>query len=104
MTDTSNVTPLPPRRGPKPKSHSGPGAPTGMTAAANSNDQHELLKAMRDRIAYEIDRGVSPRDLAPLTRRLMEIVSELQHYEQAENDQVRRAARVRDVAWDPSAI
>lgn len=46
--------------------------------AAQSGDRHELLVAMRDRIAKTIsDPDCPPRDLASLTRRLQDIAREI---------------------------
>jgi hypothetical protein len=46
--------------------------------AAQSGDRHELLVAMRDRIAKTIsDPDCPPRDLASLTRRLQDIAKEI---------------------------
>ncbi|QSM04976.1 hypothetical protein PROPHIGD12-2_46 [Mycobacterium phage prophiGD12-2] len=50
-----------------------------VSAAARSGTRRELLVATRDRIARTVDDpGTSPRDLAALTRRLMDIAAEIE--------------------------
>ena len=45
--------------------------------AAHSGDERELLCALRDEIAEQLDNGVPARDLASLSKRLMEIRREI---------------------------
>ena len=45
--------------------------------AAHSDDERELLCALRDSIAEQLDDGVPARDLASLSKRLMEIRREI---------------------------
>lgn len=45
--------------------------------AAQSGDERELLCALRDEIAEQLDNGVPARDLASLSKRLMEIRREI---------------------------
>lgn len=45
--------------------------------AASTGDRVELLEALRDRIAAEIEAGVPARDLASLSARLIAISAEL---------------------------
>ena len=45
--------------------------------AANGGDERELLCSLRDSIAEAIDDGVAARDLASLSKRLMEIQREI---------------------------
>lgn len=45
--------------------------------AAKTNSPEELLTAMRDYLAGILDAGVTPRDAAPLTRRLIEVTEKL---------------------------
>lgn len=50
-----------------------------VSTAANGGTPRELLVAMRDRIAQAVDDpDTSARDLAALTRRLMEIAKEIE--------------------------
>lgn len=53
--------------------------PTSVTAAAKAGDHRALLVAMRDRVATDVENpNTSTRDLAALTRRLMEISKEIE--------------------------
>lgn len=62
--------------------------------------RYELLVALRDNIAGEIDGGVPPRDLAALSRRLMEIVKDIEAIDAAEEgDDVGDAAATPDEQW-----
>jgi len=45
--------------------------------AAASGDRLRTLRALRDRLADEIDVCDSPRDLAPLTRELSRVMAEI---------------------------
>lgn len=68
-------------------------------AAANGTER-DLLVAMRDQIAANLDEGVPPRDLASLTKRLMEITREIKAIDAAENgDDVGNAADAADEPW-----
>lgn len=68
------------------------------TAAADS--RRALLTALRDRIASDIDEGVPARDLASLSKRLLDISAELEDLEAAEDgDDVSTAAATPDEAW-----
>lgn len=60
-----------------------------------------LLRSLRDAIAAAIDDGVAPRDLASLSRRLMEIVREIDALERASSDEdpIHAAATTPDEAW-----
>lgn len=72
-----------------------------VQAAAESNDQRKLLVAMRARIADAVgDPNTPARDLAALTRRLLEIAKDLKALDAAEDgDDVSRAAATPDEAW-----
>lgn len=66
-------------------------------AAAAGMSRRALLTALRDRIAADIDAGVAARDLASLSRRLLEISKELDGIEAAEDgDEVTEAASTPD--------
>jgi len=52
--------------------------PRTIRSAAASGSQVELLLALRDGLAGEFDEAVPARDLAALTKRLMEIVREIE--------------------------
>ena len=68
----------------------------GMAAARSRAD---LLRALRDRIAADIDEGVPARDLASLSKRLLDISKELDDLEGAVDDDVSAAATTPDEAW-----
>lgn len=48
-----------------------------VSNAASSNDSRRLLVALRNNIAAAIDEGVPPRDLASLSKRLVDISNEI---------------------------
>jgi hypothetical protein len=56
-----------------------PGPVPSIAAAAKTGDRATTLRALRDRIAAEVDAGVPARDLASLSARLMAIAAELDH-------------------------
>ncbi|MDD7384755.1 MAG: hypothetical protein SPI12_01760 [Actinomycetaceae bacterium] len=62
-----------------------------------------MLEAMRDMIARQLDEGVLARDLASLTKRLMEIEDELEAViVEEEGDVIGEAAQIQPVAFTPS--
>lgn len=68
------------------------------SAAATS--QRDLLVALRDKIAGDIDEGVPARDLASLSRRLLEIAGQIAELDSVEEgDDVSDAAETPDEAW-----
>ncbi len=72
----------------------------GVASAARAGTARDLLVSMRDLIAKQLDDGVPPRDLASLTKRLMEIRKEIEAIDAAGNaDAVGRAAATPDAAW-----
>ena len=71
-----------------------------VSAAARSGDRLELLKALRDTIAGDITKGVPPRDLASLSRRLVELSKEIEALnDDFESDPVSNAADEDDEPW-----
>ena len=48
-----------------------------LSDAARSGDRARMLRALRDRIAAEVDAGVPARDLAALARQLRDVTAEL---------------------------
>lgn len=73
---------------------------TSIRDAATSGSQRDLLVAMRDRVAEDLDSGVLPRDLASLTKRLLEIVREIEAIDAADRgDDVGDAATTPDEPW-----
>ncbi len=80
--------------------------PKSVTQAAKAGTPRELLVAMRDRIAKAVeDEKTSPRDLAALTRRLSEVVRDIEQIDAREQQEAAGAAgEVSDAAFDASAI
>lgn len=70
--------------------------PVGLAAEGSRAD---LLRALRDRIAADIDAGVPARDLASLSKRLLDISKELDDLEGASDDDIGAAATTPDEAW-----
>lgn len=71
--------------------------------AAATQGRRELLEALRDKIAAEIDGGVPARDLAALSLRLMTISEELDGVKAVEDgDDVSDAAETPDEEWPSS--
>lgn len=48
-----------------------------LCIAARSGNRRKTLEELRDQLAYQIERTESGRDMAALTKRLMEVISEL---------------------------
>jgi hypothetical protein len=77
--------------------------PMGVVAAATSGTHQELLDALRVRLAKAMEDPIAhPRDLAALSRQLLEISKEL-HAATAgtEEDQIGQAAATADEPWQP---
>ena len=56
--------------------------PKSVTDAASSGTQRELLVAMRDRVAKDVENANTPaRDLAALTKRLLEIARDIEAFD-----------------------
>jgi hypothetical protein len=72
----------------------------GAVGTAADHSRCELLRALRDRIAADIDAGVPARDLASLSKRLLDISKELEDLEAVEDgDDISAAAATPDEAW-----
>lgn len=50
---------------------------TSIEKAAQKNNRREMLEALRDKLAQTIDACESGRDIAALSKRLMEVAAEL---------------------------
>lgn len=73
-------------------------------AAANGT-RREMLIATRDRIAKTVDNAKTPpRDLAALTRRLMDVANEIDAIDTAAEQEDRERQASPDEKWDESAI
>jgi hypothetical protein len=72
-----------------------------VKAAADSGERRALLVALRARIATDIDSSnTPPRDLAALSRRLLEIAKEIEALDaETKGDDIGRAAGTPDAAW-----
>lgn len=77
-----------------------------VASAASSGTRRDLLEAMRDRVAVAVDSPETPaRDLAALTRRLMDIAKELEALDAAEaEDDIGSATIIDDEDFDPASI
>lgn len=77
--------------------------PKSPVKTAAGSSYRQLLEALRDNIAEQIDEGVPPRDLASLSRRLLEISKELDGLKsEEEGDDVGNAADTPDEQWPTS--
>ncbi len=75
-------------------------APLTVSQAASTGTRLDLLCAMRDLIAADLDGGVPARDLASLTKRLLEITKEIEAINAASTgDRVGQAAATPDATW-----
>lgn len=75
-----------------------------VLGAATSGTERDLLVALRDSIAQAIDDGAPARDLAALSRRLMEINREIQAIDLAESEEAEHGAVSEDEEFDPESI
>ena len=55
-----------------------------IVAAAVAGDRLETLKALRERIAQQIDACESGRDMASLSKRLIEVMDDIETLEAAD--------------------
>lgn len=77
--------------------------PDGSIISAAAIGRRELLVALRDKVAGQIDEGVPPRDLASLSLRLVNLADEIAALDAKENgDNVGTAAGTPDAAWPAS--
>lgn len=74
--------------------------PLTVTQAASKGSQRDLLVAMRDRVAKDVESPNTPaRDLAALTRRLMEITKEIEAIDAREAEDGDGPAHTPDEEW-----
>ena len=71
-----------------------------VSVAAQSGDERELLCALRDAIAYALDEGVPARDLASLSKRLMEIRQEISAVDSRREEEGGGVVDTPDEEWD----
>lgn len=72
-----------------------------VKVAADSGSRRDLLVALRTRVAVDIDnKNTPPRDLAALSRRLLEIVKDIEALDaEARLDDIGEAAATPDEEW-----
>jgi len=78
--------------------------PLTVTRAARGGNRRELLVALRTRIAQTVENpNTPPRDLAALSRRLLEIAKEIEAIDAEEgDDDIGAAAATPDEEWASS--
>lgn len=78
------------------------GRPKKVLTAVQTNDEREVLVALRNNIAKRIDECESGRDLAALSKRLMEVVDRLKTLPNPDENELNpvQAARARVEARD----
>lgn len=87
-----------------PDEKAAPQAPKTVTEAAKSGSTRELLVAMRARIASAVEDPNTPaRDLAALTKRLVEVVRDIEAID-ARTEEAESHATVEDGKFDASAV
>jgi hypothetical protein len=84
-----------------PGSRSSGKAPGTVKSAADSGDRRDLLVTLRARIASDIDNPNTPaRDLAALSRRILEIAKEIEAMDAVgKADDIGDAAATPDEQW-----
>lgn len=89
-----------------PPAPSPPPAPLTLTKAAEAGNTLAMLMAMRERIAKAVEsEATPPRDLAALTKRLVEVQHEIEVLTTREGEKGQAGPdAVGDEAFDPQAI
>ena len=81
------------------------GKPKTITEAADSGTTRELLVAMRARIAKAVEDPNTPaRDLAALTKRLVEVVRDIEAIDARADEDGDAGDSVEDGTFDASAV
>lgn len=79
--------------------------PKSITEAAADGTTRELLAAMRSRIAKAVEDPNTPaRDLAALTKRLVEVVRDIEAIDAREEQEATRRDDARDGTFNTAAI
>lgn len=80
--------------------------PQTVTQAAAGGSTRDLLVTMRDRVAKDVENPNTPaRDLAALTKRLMEIVRDIEAIDaRTEQEAGEDAAEVEDGEFDAASV
>jgi len=82
-----------------------PAKPKTVTEAAADGSTRELLVAMRARIAKAVEDPNTPaRDLAALTKRLVEVVRDIEAIDARDEQEATKRGDVGDGAFDAAAI
>ena len=82
-----------------------PSRPKTVSEAASGGTTRELLVAMRDRIAVAVeDKNTPARELASLTKRLIEVVRDIEGVDAREQQEATRRADATDQPFNASAI
>lgn len=82
-----------------------PKKPLTVTDAASAGTHKDLLVAMRARVATAVqDPNTPARDLAALTRRLMEIAKDIEAMDAQEREEAEELADAPDEDWSEAAI
>ena len=82
-----------------------PKKPLTVTDAASIGTHTDLLVAMRARVATAVqDPNTPARDLAALTRRLMEIAKDIEAMDAQEREEAEELADAPDEDWSEAAI
>jgi ribosome-binding protein aMBF1 (putative translation factor) len=88
-----------------PDEKAAPVVPKSVTEAAAKGTTRELLAAMRSRIATAVEDPNTPaRDLAALTKRLVEVVRDIEAIDAREEQEATKRGDVGDGRFDASAI
>jgi hypothetical protein len=82
-----------------------PVKPKTITQAAADGTTRELLVAMRDRVALDVEsKNTAARDLSSLTKRLMELVHDIEALDARSEQEATKRDDAQDEAFDASAI
>ena len=82
-----------------------PRRPKTVTEAAKDGTHRDLLVAMRERVARAVEDSTTPaRDLAALTRRLMELARDIEAIDARAAEEAGEGGDVQDGEFDAAAI
>ena len=82
-----------------------PAKPKTITQAADLGTTRELMVAMRTRIASAVEDANTPaRDLAALSKRLIEVVHDIEAIDARDAQEATKRDDAQDEAFDASAI
>lgn len=82
-----------------------PSPPLSITEAARTGTALQLLQAMRDRVAAAVEDESTPaRDLASLSKRLMEITREIETQQARDEEEAARVTEASDGKFNAAAV